>query len=289
MLKEVRTLSNVRVLDWAWHPVVFSWMIDCLLSNTWSRIPIRSCIPHHFPLQFRHWLNSMYGTSNMRELLLFMWRYYSQILLIPVCFSGLHTVGISAQHTNSLFAYNCCSLITVHSCKWLQESSFGTLEGSFNIFLNAYVDCWNSFKSHTCLTLYSSTTYMQQFTTKYVPFPFPVFTIFLSWKSHRELFIGFSCWSCRMVDLMGIGCTIDEIGRESGSSVTGEPKQQNWSLWSGFTVANRRDWWESQKVFALVSPWFVWERSECRQGVPWPAGLASTVLWSGVSILLYFS
>ncbi len=42
MLKEVRTLSNVRVLDWAWHPVVFSWMIDCLLSNTWSRMPIRS-------------------------------------------------------------------------------------------------------------------------------------------------------------------------------------------------------------------------------------------------------
>ncbi len=67
-------------------------------------------------------------------------------------------------------------------------SSFGTLEGSLNVFLNACVDCWNSFKSHTCLTLYSSTTYMQQFTTKYVPFPFPVFTIFLSWKSHRELF-----------------------------------------------------------------------------------------------------
>jgi hypothetical protein len=70
----------------------------------------------------------------MRELSLFTWRYYSQIILIPVCFSGLHAVGISAQHTNSLFAYDCCSVMTVHSCKWLQESSFGTLEGSLMFF-----------------------------------------------------------------------------------------------------------------------------------------------------------
>ncbi len=132
----------------------------------------------------------MYVICNMKELLPSMWRYLLSFLLVPACCSLDFTeLGSHPKiHTVSLSPI-CCFLLNLHCCWWMDV---GMLEGHLMASGWMCLFCWNSSKSHMCLTSYSSTIYMQQFMIKYFPLPslFPLaFTALLSWWSYCHVLL----------------------------------------------------------------------------------------------------